>query len=172
MEKAAIPVILLKGAHLGEFVYRNIGLRPMSDLDLMVPRESLMQSLQLAQKLGYELSKPFNLEVELLLEHHLPALIVSQSISLEIHWNLIDANLPLKIEEKNLWEHVQPVLVGKTKAFVLSPEDLLLHLCVHAAYQDTFNFHLRALVDINQVISENKAMDWEQVRMRAFRSES
>ena len=168
MEKAEIPVILLKGAHLAEFVYKNIGLRPMSDLDLMVPRECLMQSLELAQKLGYQLSQPFNLEVELLLEHHLPALIVSQNVSLEIHWNLVDAKLPMTVDEGGLWQRAQPVQVGKSKAWVLSSEDLLLHLCLHAAYQDTFNCHLRALVDINQVISVNKALDWEQVRMRAF----
>jgi hypothetical protein len=168
MEKAGIPVILLKGAHLGEFVYQNIGLRPMSDLDLMVPRECLMQSLQLAQKLGYQLSQPFNLEVELLLDHHLPALIVSQNVSLEMHWNLIDARLPLTVDEEGLWEHAQPVQVGKSKAWVLSTEDLLLHLCVHAAYQDTFNSHLRALVDINEVISANKLLDWEQVGTRAL----
>ncbi len=168
MEKAAIPVILLKGAHLGEFVYKNIGLRPMSDLDLMVPRDCLMKSLQLAQKLGYQLSQPFNLEVELLLDHHLPALIVSQNVSLEMHWNLIDAKLPLTVDEEGLWKRAQPVQVGKSKAWVLSTEDLLLHLCVHTAYQDTFNFHLRALVDINEVISANKVLNWEQVGTRAF----
>jgi Uncharacterised nucleotidyltransferase len=168
MEKANIPVILLKGAHLGEFVYQNIGLRPMADLDLMVPKDRLIQSLQLAQKLGYQLSQPFNLEVELLLEHHLPVLIVSQNVCLEMHWGLVDADLPLTVDEEGLWQRALPVQVGKSQAWVLSPEDLILHLCVHAAYQDTFTKHLRALVDINEVIFRNPELDWKQVRMRAF----
>ena len=36
-----IPVIVLKGAALAESVYGDIGLRPMSDLDLLVPEESV-----------------------------------------------------------------------------------------------------------------------------------
>jgi hypothetical protein len=168
MEKANIPVILLKGAHLGEFVYQNIALRPMADLDLMVPKDQLIDSLHLAQKLGYRLSQPFDLKVELLLEHHLPPLIVSQNVSLEMHWNLVDADIPIIVDEEGLWLRSQTVQVGKSQARVLSTEDLLLHLCVHAAYQDTFNNHLRALVDINEVISRNTALDWEQVRLCAI----
>jgi hypothetical protein len=39
LKEQEIPVILLKGAALAEAVYGDVGLRPMSDLDLLVPEE-------------------------------------------------------------------------------------------------------------------------------------
>ena len=81
----------------------------------------------------------------------------------------VDAELPLEVDEGELWQRAQPVQVGKAQAWVLSPEDLLLHLCLHTAYQDTFNKHLRALVDINEVVYRNQGLDWVQVRTHAIR---
>ena len=41
LKDASIPVVALKGAHLAEIVYGHIGLRPMSDVDLLLKREDL-----------------------------------------------------------------------------------------------------------------------------------
>ena len=38
-KKAGIDTIVLKGAFLAEEIYKNIGLRPMSDIDLLIKRE-------------------------------------------------------------------------------------------------------------------------------------
>ena len=47
-----IPVIALKGLHLAELVYRDIGLRPMVDMDLLVPRSQRKDALNVLRKLG------------------------------------------------------------------------------------------------------------------------
>ena len=36
-----IPVVPLKGAHITKMIYRDIGLRPMSDIDILVQREDI-----------------------------------------------------------------------------------------------------------------------------------
>ena len=48
-----IPVILLKGAHLAEFVYKDISLRPMSDIDILVKKEDLAKVVKIAFSEGY-----------------------------------------------------------------------------------------------------------------------
>ena len=40
-QDANIPVVVLKGAHLAEVIYGNIGLRPMGDVDLLVQKDDL-----------------------------------------------------------------------------------------------------------------------------------
>ncbi len=53
LQKADIPVIVLKGAHLAEIVYGNIALRPMSDTDLLIKRQDLARSQQKLLETGY-----------------------------------------------------------------------------------------------------------------------
>ncbi|RIK58724.1 hypothetical protein DCC62_29230, partial [candidate division KSB1 bacterium] len=50
----------------------------------------------------------------------------------------------------------------------LCPEDLLLHLCIHASYHHQFRFGLRSLCDIAEIIRHyHSRLDWEQLRKRA-----
>ena len=45
--------MLLKGAALAITVYDSIGLRPMGDLDLLVPEERLAEAVARLKALGY-----------------------------------------------------------------------------------------------------------------------
>jgi hypothetical protein len=51
--QAKIPLILLKGAALAQGTYGNPALRPMSDLDLLVPSELMPRAEELLAKTGY-----------------------------------------------------------------------------------------------------------------------
>ena len=49
-----VPILLLKGAALGERVYGNLATRPMGDLDILVPQDQVTETAQLLAPLGYE----------------------------------------------------------------------------------------------------------------------
>jgi hypothetical protein len=51
--EASIEVVELKGAALANTVYEDIGLRWMSDLDLLVPIDRLEETVDIASSLGY-----------------------------------------------------------------------------------------------------------------------
>ena len=53
LRQAGIPVIVLKGAALLELVYKNPSLRPMSDLDLLVPEEYAETAQNMILEFGY-----------------------------------------------------------------------------------------------------------------------
>ena len=87
--EAAIPVILIKGAHLAWSIYPDIGLRPMSDLDLLVRHQNLEEALLLVNRMGYaeylpELMPGMNQEIG----HHYH-LKDEQGTCLELHWSLV-----------------------------------------------------------------------------------
>lgn len=50
---AEIDVIVLKGVFLAEQIYKNIGLRPMSDIDLLVKEKDLQKAKVELNKLMY-----------------------------------------------------------------------------------------------------------------------
>src|SRR3972149_9363372 len=51
--KAGIKVILLKGSHLAQFVYQDIGVRPMGDIDILVRKDDLQKAETLLLQMGY-----------------------------------------------------------------------------------------------------------------------
>ena len=51
--KAGIKVILLKGSHLAQFVYQDIGVRPMGDIDILVRKEDLSKAEELLLQMEY-----------------------------------------------------------------------------------------------------------------------
>jgi hypothetical protein len=52
----------------------------------------------------------------------------------------------------------------------LSPEDLVLHLCLHTSYQHLFSFGLRPLCDIAETIAwSGHAIAWADLARRSFR---
>ena len=125
LNEAGIPVVALKGTHLAEIVYGGrIGLRPMNDVDLLVRREDLERSQKTFSEWGC-----FRPE--------------RNAFKLDIHWNIEDTELygdrglaiaQLNIDVEGLWERARPAVIGGVETQVLSPEDLLLHLCIHLCF--------------------------------------
>ncbi|MDD5167885.1 MAG: nucleotidyltransferase family protein, partial [Syntrophales bacterium] len=67
-----------------------------------------------------------------------------------------------------LWERAVPVQIAGCDALILSPEDLLLHLCLHTSYQHQFAFGLRPSCDIAETISYfGSSLDWQTIAERA-----
>jgi len=53
LNSQGISVILLKGAHLAESVYKNLALRPMVDIDLLARKEDLLKVHEILLQQGY-----------------------------------------------------------------------------------------------------------------------
>jgi hypothetical protein len=61
-----------------------------------------------------------------------------------------------------------PARLAGVEALVMSPEDLLLHLCLHASFDHQFRLGLRACWDILEVVRHHRgSIDWDQLGRRA-----
>jgi hypothetical protein len=166
MEQAGIPVILLKGAYLAEAVYRNPGLRPMGDLDILVPRGDVLLAMEVLKVVGYLPYRDFWPEVELPLVKHLPPFSKNGTF-IELHWAVVDPGSLVQVDIEGVWSRVQPVKGADMKVLTLCPEDLVLHLCIHAAHHYFFQ-QLRSLCDIHEVIGfYTQTLDWGEIVARA-----
>lgn len=167
-QAASIPLIVLKGAYLAEAVYQNIALRQMGDMDLLVPRDKLAESVCILEKHDYEALVPFTIEVDTAVAHHLTRFVKTHVASIELHWSLTRPDQLYSIDVRELWERCVPLQIAEVDVLGLSLEDLLLHLCLHISYQHQFDFGLRFVCDIAQVIQRyGEQLNWELVQERA-----
>ena len=168
--RSGLPVIVLKGPHLAEKVYGDWALRPMGDFDLMVRKEDLDRAVELLKGSGYEPSRGINIGSQVKINADLPVLSKRGGSDIELHWTLERPSSPFMIDVEGLWERAVMATVAGTGTLVLSDEDLLLHLCVHAAYHHRFSFGLLPLRDVSVVMERlGDGIDWRRFVERARR---
>ena len=133
-EDAGILSVVLKGPLLIDRVYGDPGLRPMSDLDLLVPREQAIGAQRLLADLGFvvrmspAVHSPNN-------HHHLsPAMrhVNGVAVMVEVHQDAFHATVPESLEIHTRPRNGVAFDVCGRRAYSLSPEELLWHLCRHS----------------------------------------
>jgi hypothetical protein len=154
-----IAVIVVKGTVLAEQLYGNPGLRIVGDMDILVRPESLPSAGLLLEELGY---RKLNLKSPQKHPFHdvyqKPSII---SYNIELHWNLDDCALvtvPLEI----IWQRAKAVKGRGDATVVLSPEDVLIHLCNNLSKPS--GRLLRNLCDITELMKQyQETLDWDYV---------
>lgn len=161
-----IAVIALKGAHLAEAVYDNIGLRIMGDVDLLVRKDDLLRVEQELLAQGY---KPDDCNRVIAQDNYnFPYTLPKSGLVVEIHWVLVASKLPFQVGMEGLWSRAQQVTLAQVPVLALSPADLLLYLCLHTA-KHTYDMQLRMLCDIGEVVQRYGAgLDWQEIGVRAW----
>lgn len=169
-----IPVIALKGLHLAQAVYRNIALRRIGDMDILVPLALVPRAWELLVAHGYQNPPGHTVDFDMQTKHQyhvLLRLIKPRPAAVEMHWSLTRPNEreSLSIGDiQGIWDRSTPIDLGGIKMSGLSPEDLLLHLCLHTSYHHRFEFGLQPSCDIAWTIDHfGAALDWELLGKQA-----
>jgi hypothetical protein len=156
-----IPLIVLKGAFLAEFVYPDSAMRGMTDVDIMVRVNDLSRAAEVLVSLGYQSKDDYFVENIPSTAHHLPGFFKKGGPRIELHWTILTLEDRRPIDIQVLWKRAVPVRISDADMLALCPEDLLLHICGHASYHHTFEVGLRALYDVKVIIDRyQKELDW------------
>jgi hypothetical protein len=178
-DSAQIPCIWLKGAVLARTVYPQSSLRPMGDLDVLVPHVQSEAALEVLRSLGYEFDVhttfrpgyPDKID-ETYLKHlafHHYALIGggARAVKVELHFGLMAHTGDRLLPDEHIawfWEHTQPFyLADQTSCVGLSPEAHLLYLAAHNIFQhgEAEAFLMRDL-DVHLLITQEHP-DWNMI---------
>jgi hypothetical protein len=164
LSEESIPIIALKGAHLIEAVYEDIGLRTVGDIDLLARKDDLLRISRELLALGYDKKLGHNKKAN---THHHFYTPPKHGFPVEIHWTLLAPELPFQVDVEGLWSRARPLTLAQAPALALSPEDLLLHLCLHTAGH-VYAMRIRMLCDIAEVVRRYGAgLDWQEIGVRA-----
>ena len=166
--EAGLPVIVLKGAALLGSIYRDIALRPMSDLDVLVQPENLDRAEAIALCYGYlPIVERVVQEHDATDRRHLPNLIHHErGIVLEIHQHIVDSDGPYHFNLNGFWSGARPVSILGVPTLVLATENQLLHLSINFLLDRHYSscFALGQLCDISELISgEGDSLNWDLV---------
>jgi hypothetical protein len=175
-----ISTVVLKGAAFAATLYPDPALRPMRDLDLLVPREDLPTALERMESLGFVGTQELAPRHNHSLRHHASFYKnENRQIAVEIHWTLVTSLLDGRSPSTDwIWEQVRPkqevnvVLFAEEEPLeiqVLSPESTLLYLASHALIQHNIaSSPLIWFYDVDQLIRHHGSdLDWEALLAQA-----
>ena len=122
LDKAGIPVIVLKGAWLAHQLYQDVALRPMNDLDLLVEKGDLDRAVALLYAAGYRRLAVFqNDAFENQLGHAVHLVHLGKpGVEVEVHWQLASGEASLfQPEMAWFWQTAETRRVGGRRMAVL-----------------------------------------------------
>lgn len=125
-----IEVIALKGIHLADAVYKDVGLRPMCDIDLLVHKEDAEKCRKLLIEQGFTENGARKSGFIHKTEKHLFPL-VEDGVRVEIHVKLHNEQYGYTINTDDFWKNSCIISLHGLQVRTLSTNDLLLHLCIH-----------------------------------------
>jgi hypothetical protein len=134
-EAEGIAVVPLKGAALAESLYSDPVSRPFSDLDLLVRKQDVPAALRVLTRAGYRLGAHLaRLPMQTLLSLQFEVLLrQEQTAPVDLQWEIGRADYPFCFDMEILWRSLGRSQIAGREVPSLSPEGLLLFLCVHGA---------------------------------------
>ena len=169
-ESAAVTVVPVKGAWLGEEVYSNIALRGMGDIDLWVDRSEIDLARTAMESLGYLSSSSRKDRPRELLEELVGEIQFFKfgSAMVELHWTIYQGEWlrhVSRIDEKFIWQRT--LTYRGNYARQLAAEDAIIHIAIHLAVNHQMSMSgLRTMLDLDAV-RHKLTVDWETVALRA-----
>jgi hypothetical protein len=171
-----IPALWLKGIALAPGVYPLPRLRPMVDLDVLVPYAQRGAALAIAVSLGFHppqghywlqvIAPPEDLQ------HHYHLMGgVDSAICLELHYRLLGLERGALLTGEQLtwfWNQTQELSQDGTRFTFLKPEAHLLYLCAHAILRHgEGDLYLLRYFDLHLLVTKANP-DWRLVVERAL----
>lgn len=169
---AGVPVVVLKGAALAHLAYPEPGLRPMSDVDLLLEPEAADMAREVLGDLGFADPAPGAAPVS---DKHAVAVKVVDGlpVGLELHHRLLSPRHRGALAPEVTGEPPLTFVVEGVTARGLGPAALLSHLCEHLAWHADVFMPLRLIwmadvVAVAEMYAET--IDWEVLRWRQPRT--
>ena len=168
LQRHGQTAIVLKGGWLAAHVYAHPALRPVRDLDLLLPNGEEVAVWERLQADGYALAERLELPPKewALRFKHMPVLRSPDGVLVELHgrlWDEADAPPP----PDGLF--ARAVADRRHVALrALSPADLLMHMAVHTIWAHRWDNGPLALIDWALCL-EKLEFDWPRIRERSER---
>jgi len=161
LSEEGLGFVLLKGASLLGFLYPEIQLRPMTDVDLLIREKDWPKVAETLKGRGYRMPAPDS--ERYYAENWYHQLVESAQVPptyLEFHWNLESVERS-RIDPEELIREAVPCAIEKEPYLRLGDDHLAVHLCVHLAH----HYESPALIwviDLRRLIQTGH-LSWERI---------
>jgi hypothetical protein len=154
LQPLGIPLVLLKGA---AYVYSQVPAaqgRMFSDIDILVPRESLpaVEATLMLEGWATTHHSAYDQHYYRKWMHELPPLRhIRRGTVLDVHHAILPETARLRPDSARLWQSIAPI-ERAPGLYVLDPVDMVLHSMTHLLCNEEFSHGLRDLSDIDLLL--------------------
>lgn len=155
LKKRQVSVIVLQGASLLKDVYKDIGIRPMEDVDLMVSPVYKTALKEVIEKMGYRRDATY------------PDTYRKGIIYIDLHADPLSSERIgarkwiMNIDQAHFWDSAIPLLRTELPILRLSPYDNLIALSWHLLKHNLTR--IMWFADIREaILKEYDALNWEE----------
>jgi len=167
LNQADIEPLFLKGAaSLATELYEDVGIRMMSDIDLLVPENRLMDSVAILEKMGY---RAINANYTSYKNHHhyIPLVCDDEPAAVELHRRIF-RNVPKLLPAEDVWHDAMPFQFHNAHIKIPSPHHRIQHNIIHTYLVD--RHYSKATVSLRQLYefamlrqSLEEQLDWQKL---------
>lgn len=176
MNDSGIQTMVFKGAALVLLHYKDYGLRPMDDFDVLIRSEHVMPAFDLLTKLGWKpMTKvgwrpergPLKAFPEKLLSiRHAMLFINAEGRQFDLHWHVSSACCYENADD-DYWEGATKINFNEVATHALDPTDELFHICVHGSWWNPVP-SIRWVADAIIIMNNTKSdIDWKRLTSQA-----
>jgi len=173
LHDAGIQTMFLKGWPLAAIYYKNLGTRPMDDLDVLVPFSQAHKAVQVLIEQGFRpkakplLSRIGPLPCDAFFAcRHGHGFLSPDNNALDLHWHVLKENCSRSADEL-FWKKSVPFSNEGMGTRTLNPTDHLLSICVHGARYNRVP-SIRWAADAMQVLTApDIKLDWDHLMAQA-----
>lgn len=162
--EAQLDTMLLKGVPLALLHYKDAGLRPMDDCDVLVPSHQAAAAIDLLDRRGW---KPEYWRTDLNIDYlHGTGFVDAPGRRLDLHWHALEECLQPRCDDA-FWEGAVPAKLHEEPTRAMNSADQLLHVCVHGL---RWNYipPIRWIADAMVILrSAGNTMDWGRLATQA-----
>ena len=154
-----LRVILLKGLPLAFGYYKNLALRPMADVDLLIPHQQREEAVNLLVKNGYRIKEDAPL-------HYIyralrSVTLVKEQIEIDLHWSPLMESFGLQREEL-FWGHTVQIEVGDLVLETLDATGHFFHTIIHG-FKRNPEPPIRWIADSVIIYKQSNDIDWSRL---------
>lgn len=171
LEKAEVPIILLKGAAYLMAELPSAKGRLFSDVDIIVPKDSLnvVEAALMLHGWATTHHDAYDQRYYRTWMHELPPMQhVKRLTVIDVHHAILPETAALRPDSAKLLASAQ-LLEGYDTVKVFAPADMVLHSVVHLLHNDQLDQGLRDLVDIDSLLRHFGGLPtfWSDLSTRA-----
>lgn len=161
LKENGIVAIPFKGPVLAESVYGDLTLRQFADLDILVHKRNAIKARNLLISNGFRPEIELNrdqVNAYLRSEYYFTVLSNDGRVFIELHWEIAGRNSFFPLYVESLQDRLEQTALAGKEVRHISPEDLLLYLCIHGNKDSWMN--LEQICCVAELMRSHPEMDW------------
>lgn len=153
LRKINVLVIPLKGISLLETAYKDVSVRPMTDIDILIKPEDIQTAKSVLEGLGYQYFESYRGSYNF----NDP----QNRMMIDVHTKFTRYEQLFRIDYAEIYNRLTRITFNnQVQVHILCPEHQVAHICLHLAPGLYSDYNLINFLDLHNLISEYP-IDWE-----------